>query len=226
MRTCHLLPLLALAICPPGFGAEPQSLVVRVSKVVDGDTLEVVDSNRLEHRIRLVGIDAPEGSQAFGELSRQNLSRLVAGRDVRIEWSDKDRYGRFLATVWLPSTAACDAPLCRDGHQNVNLTQVVDGMAWHYKQYEKDQTPLDRRVYASAERSARVSSIGLWQEAHPVPPWDYREEQRSGPVKKSRNDICHDPGMSTYSSVKNFEPFATLDECIASGGRLPKGTPH
>ena len=106
----------------------------------------------------------------------------------------------------------------------MNLTQIVDGMAWHYKQYEKDQSQRDRRVYASAERSARVSSTGLWRDPDPAPPWDFRVGLKDGPVKKSRNDICHDPSMSTYSSVKNFESFETLEDCIASGGRLPRNS--
>jgi hypothetical protein len=41
-------------------------------------------------------------------------------------------------------------------------------------------------------------------------------------VKKSKNNICHAPGASTYASVKNFTPYPTLDACIASGGRLPR----
>ena len=43
-------------------------------------------------------------------------------------------------------------------------------------------------------------------------------------VKKSNNDICHDATSSGYTSTKNFKPFATMDECIKSGGRAPKGS--
>jgi hypothetical protein len=42
-------------------------------------------------------------------------------------------------------------------------------------------------------------------------------------VKKSNNDICHDKTSSGFASTKNFKPFATMDECIKSGGRAPKG---
>jgi hypothetical protein len=42
-------------------------------------------------------------------------------------------------------------------------------------------------------------------------------------VKKSNNDICHDKTSSGFTSTKNFKPFATMDECIKSGGRAPKG---
>jgi hypothetical protein len=42
-------------------------------------------------------------------------------------------------------------------------------------------------------------------------------------VKKSKNDICHDKTSSGYAQIKNFKPFATMDECVKSGGRPPKG---
>ncbi len=42
------------------------------------------------------------------------------------------------------------------------------------------------------------------------------------PVKKSKSGICHAPGSTYYSRTKNFTPFKTLDECLKSGGRLPK----
>ena len=41
-------------------------------------------------------------------------------------------------------------------------------------------------------------------------------------VKKSNNDICHDESSPGYKATKNFKPFATMDECIKSGGRAPK----
>ena len=44
----------------------------------------------------------------------------------------------------------------------------------------------------------------------------------SGSVKKSTTGICHAPGSTYYNKTKNFTPFKTLDECLKSGGRLPK----
>lgn len=42
-------------------------------------------------------------------------------------------------------------------------------------------------------------------------------------VKKSNNDICHDESSPGYKATKNFKPFASMAECIKSGGRAPKG---
>ena len=41
-------------------------------------------------------------------------------------------------------------------------------------------------------------------------------------VKKSNTGICHAAGSSYYGRTLNFTPFATMAECIKSGGRLPK----
>ena len=45
---------------------------------------------------------------------------------------------------------------------------------------------------------------------------------QSEPVKMSKSGICHKPGSTYYQQTKNFTPFKTLDECLKSGGRLPK----
>lgn len=45
-------------------------------------------------------------------------------------------------------------------------------------------------------------------------------------VKKSRNDVCHERGTHVYGQTRHFTPFATLDACLKSGGRLPKNVAH
>ena len=42
------------------------------------------------------------------------------------------------------------------------------------------------------------------------------------PVKKSKNGICHEYGSKYYEQTKHFKVFQSIDECINSGGRLPK----
>ncbi|WP_140984656.1 hypothetical protein [Asticcacaulis tiandongensis] len=44
----------------------------------------------------------------------------------------------------------------------------------------------------------------------------------SPPVKKSNSGICHARGTTYYAQTKHFTPYATLDACLKSGGRLPK----
>jgi endonuclease YncB( thermonuclease family) len=153
--TCALISSLAYA----------DTLSGRVVRVIDGDTLVVLDAAKAQQKIRLQGIDAPERGQAFGTKSKEHLSDLVAGQVVVVEYSDLDRYQRILGKVLL------------DG-EDINLEQVSSGMAWHYKKYEREQTPTDRIRYSDAEREARRQKLGLWRDPNPVPPWDYRQAER------------------------------------------------
>lgn len=57
---------------------------------------------------------------------------------------------------------------------DVNLKMLEGGMAWHYKQYAKEQSPADRTRYAQAEELARTKKVGLWRDVHPIPPWEFR----------------------------------------------------
>ena len=142
----------------------------RVIAVQDGDTITVLDSSDANHRIRLLGIDAPEKGQAFGTQSKQSLSEAVFNKVVTIEWSKHDRYRRIVGKVQL------------NGH-DVCLDQVTAGMAWHYKYYEDDQTPEDRQLYAAAEIAARAGKVGLWIDPNPVPPWDFRSHDSNASVR-------------------------------------------
>ena len=62
--------------------------------------------------------------------------------------------------------------------QNINLEQVRRGFAWHYKAYEREQSVIDRKVYADAEKEAKDARRGLWADAAPEPPWEFRRRQK------------------------------------------------
>ena len=61
--------------------------------------------------------------------------------------------------------------------RDMNLEQVRAGMAWHYKKYQKEQTPTDRELYSKAEIDAKNAGRGLWYDPEPVPPWEYRKRK-------------------------------------------------
>jgi endonuclease YncB( thermonuclease family) len=61
--------------------------------------------------------------------------------------------------------------------RDVCLAQIRAGMAWHYKYYQNEQSAEDRQMYADVEEEARMSKRGLWVDADPTPPWEFR---RSG----------------------------------------------
>lgn len=155
----------------------------RVVGVSDGDTITVLDATRSPHKIRLAGIDAPEKNQPYGARSKENLSALVFGKPVVVVWQKRDRYGRILGHVLVLVPGTCGRPDCAR-LEDAGLEQVESGLAWHYKRYQNEQTPDERRRYARAEQDARAKREGLWQDTHPVPPWEYRVSQRAGAERR------------------------------------------
>jgi endonuclease YncB( thermonuclease family) len=133
----------------------------RVVAVADGDTITVLDIANTQHKIRLSGIDAPEKKQPYGQRSKQSLSDLVFDKQVTIETDKVDKYRREVGKVLV-------------GGKDANLEQVARGFAWHYKAYEREQPPNDRKLYAAAEIEARAARRGLWADADPMPPWEFR----------------------------------------------------
>ncbi len=77
MKSACVLAVLASVVCAGALFAEP--IVGHVDGVADGDTITVLDALKHQHKIRLSGIDAPEGGQAFGQRSKQTLSDWRAG---------------------------------------------------------------------------------------------------------------------------------------------------
>lgn len=153
-----------LALFVFGSPGQAETLLARVVGVTDGDTVTVLDAGNREEKIRVGGIDAPEKKQAFGEKSKQSLSSLVFGKDVRIEWKKRDRYGRIVGQVFV------------DPSVDAGLAQLRSGLAWHYNKYENEQSPEDRLSYAQAEDEAKASKIGLWSDTAPIPPWEFRHK--------------------------------------------------
>lgn len=153
------LALCVLAMTVPMAWADV--FVGRVVRVIDGDTITVLDSAKAQHKIRLAGIDAPEKAQAFGLASKKNLSSLVFGRDVACDCGKTDKYQRQVCVVSV------------DG-KDANLAQVTAGMAWWYRKYAKEQTVRQQADYEAAEMAAKAARIGLWADDSPLPPWDWR----------------------------------------------------
>jgi endonuclease YncB( thermonuclease family) len=55
------------------------------------------------------------------------------------------------------------------------MAQLTVGLARHYKKYAHEQEPEQRGQYAFAEEEARAKRVGLWKDANPVPPWEWRK---------------------------------------------------
>lgn len=150
--------LIALTSCAISTSWAYEARVVGVS---DGDTVTVLDANKVQHKIRVAGVDAPEKKMEFGNRSKEHLSDLVFGKTVSIPDVKVDKYGRTVSRIFVNGTDA-------------GLEQVKAGLAWHYKQYEVEQSPADRANYSAAELKARAAKLGLWSQDTPVRPQDFR----------------------------------------------------
>lgn len=127
----------------------------KVVGVHDGDTITLLTEEKVQVKIRLSSIDAPETKQAFGSASKKALSGLVFGKAVRVAEHGKDRYKRTLGDIYI-------------GEVWVNLRMVEQCMAWLFLKYSKDPQ------IKAAELKAREARLGLWQDEKPVPPWEWR----------------------------------------------------
>ena len=158
-----------------------------VVKVVDGDTVTMVDDKGFKHRIQLAGIDAPEqGDQPYGKESTRGLRWLIHDKGITVEYSKHDRYGRIVGKVLVGSkgnifclSIECVRTL------DVGLEQIKAGMAWHYKRYQNEQSKEDRKSYSSAERVAKKKQVGLWSDKNPIQPWKWRRDNRLEALQKA-----------------------------------------
>jgi len=204
-----------------------------VTKVIDGDTIEIEGGKR----VRYIGIDTPETVhpskpvECFGKEASAKNQELVLNKKVRLEKdvSETDKYGRLLRYVYA-------------GDIFVNDYLVSEG-------YAKSSTyPPDVKYnekFLASQKIAVENEKGLWGNLcnntevlktttqtitqNVVPQTNSvseKEESSSSSysevVKKSSTGICHAPGTTYYSRTKNFTPYSSLDECLESGGRLPK----
>ncbi len=129
-------------------------------RIIDGDTLEGAGQ-----RIRLHGIDAPEGRQLCrrdgepwhcGKDATSALKALIGNRPVSCEELDRDRYRRIVAK-------------CMVGRTDIGGWMVTEGWALAYRRYSIDYVPH--------EAKARMARKGIWRGDF-MPPWKWRKMKR------------------------------------------------
>lgn len=148
--------------------ASKKSYNAKVIGIADGDTV-VIRRNGRKEKVRLFGVDCPEKRQAFGSDASQFTHLATLNTNVTVVPVQQDRYGRVVAYLIL------------ENGRNFNYLLVSEGFAWWFRRY----APNDFQ-FAGREILARLKGKGLWLEASPVPPWEYRK---------------------TMSSHGNFDPY-------------------
>ncbi len=141
LRTTTTVPA---TTTPPTIPPGDRALVLRA---LDGDSL-LVDLGGVEEEVRLIGVNAPEGDECFGDVARDNLETRVTGTEVILATDpageDRDRFGRLLRYVFA-------------GEIDVNRALLANGQAvslstGHARQAE----------FRAVEAAAFEEGAGLW----------------------------------------------------------------
>lgn len=147
----------------PAAAAEvaPEEFQAKVMKVVDGDTLKVVDRDFQTLSVQFVGVDAPELSQDFGEDARKVLEKRLKDKIVRVVVNKRDEFERITGEVF-------------EGDQSINVWIIRQGFGWYNHKYDTDLAK------SAAEVEAREAGLGLWASETPIPPWVWKNPPDDG----------------------------------------------
>ena len=157
----HFVPFVFLCafLCTSAVAVSGASLVGKVIEVNSGDVITVFNLNR-PVRVRLLGVDAPEMNQAFGDVARKHLADLVFDKSVLVEYSGIDGDHSVNGRVLLEGF-------------DIGAQMIRDGAAWVDPSNQHRLSETDREVYQQSEEAARNERRGLWQQENPVAPWEF-----------------------------------------------------
>jgi len=137
---------------PNGVGQTDRDATVKVTRVVDGDTIDISPPVKGRSRVRLIGMDTPEvhfGTQPYGSEASAFAKRELDGEEVKLELDVQkiDPYGRLLAYVYLPDGRMFNETLLEEGYAQVAT-------------FPPNVKYQDR--FLKAQREARAQNRGLW----------------------------------------------------------------
>ncbi len=195
----HLAPsaggrLLLIAACMISFCAGAETLLGNVIAVQAGDML-TIQCNGAPKEIRLYGVDCPEPGQAFADKAKEYISQKALNKEVSVEVKAVDTAGKTVGV------AVCE-------YVNLNQSLLEAGLAW----WDNQNTPRDT-AYKALNAKAIVGKVGLWTDAAPLAPWDYRQgkgiqkaayslepkAEAPAPVKKEETKVLAAKGNEVYT---------------------------
>jgi micrococcal nuclease len=134
----------------------------KVTRIIDGDTFEIETGEK----VRLIGINAPEISDIFGQEAKQYLSDLIKNKNVDLQSDnkskDRDRYQRLLRYVILEGV-------------DINKKLVLDGYAFAYLKYHFSKS----HDYSQAQIQARETNKGIWGDSKKERIMDEQEKKET-----------------------------------------------
>jgi len=195
--------LLVMAVCAFTCGyARASSFVGKVIEINDGDEITIFNMNR-PVRIKLIGIDAPERNQPFGDIARQHLSDLVYDKVVLAEYSGISGDHSLIGRVLLNDV-------------DISAQMLRDGAAWFDSRARLSDSQRD--IYFQSEQAARKEHRGLWQSEGAIAPWEFvKAEANQRNATTSKNS-------ASSESLKSNTPGPELNNLslMNTGGRTAR----
>lgn len=149
-------------------GALGDTFEGKVTEVLDGDTLRVIDARGQTLAFRLLGADAPEKGQPVFSEAKMELTERILGKPVTVDW---------VRAQICPRAGGDCAQLAKVliKGEDLALRQIRRGLAWHDKRQLREQSTTDKTLYAEAEMQAKAGRRGVWRgigtDRKPVAPW-------------------------------------------------------
>ncbi len=135
---------------------------VKLKLVLDGDIILVTYKGK-DYKIRLYGIDCPEGDQKYGFQASKALFDHLESKEITIEPKDYEDYGLIIGIVYADD-------------MNANERMIKDGLAWQYKSHCNE---IFCDEWSAYEEEARESGEGLWKSSEAQAPWEWRKARRT-----------------------------------------------
>lgn len=137
--------------------------IAEVTKVIDGDTVDVLMENGKTERIRLIGVNTPEkGQPYFSECSDFTREKLL-NEQVYLEFdvAEKDKYQRFLAYIWLSPPQDTETPLLEEIKLDMFNAQLL--LSGYGQVMTVPPNVKYQEYFLIFEREARENKRGLWK---------------------------------------------------------------
>lgn len=169
IRALYLCVFVGLLLCTCALPAADFQLTGQVTRVVDGDSLEL-DVRGTRYRIELADIDAPEINQPWGAVAADELRKAAVGRFAVVAQSTLGQGNVMTGRVEI-------------GDRDIALDLLYAGLTW------TTLPPTDPAIeyahpYPAAEQEARLAHKGLWSDDKPVPPWEWRKHAHPVPANR------------------------------------------
>lgn len=179
MKKSHWMSLLVLLVLTIGSAQAKASLDhpisvfdATVSRIKDGDTVDVRDASGKFHCIRIAEIDAPESKQRGGADSTAYLNKLLASGKVTVTYYKTDhklcKYGPRKIAALTASGVSIAAAMVGAGH------------AWHNTAFQREWGAAWAARLDALQLEAKRDRRGLWADSNPVAPWDFRHQKGAG----------------------------------------------